>query len=797
MRYRLLFALILGLALPGLAGCSTSEEPADAQGETSDTAPNENGDTAADPPSEPAGSLDATVQGSVEQVAVVGTEPETELELLDGDGAAVAEGVSDEAGSLLFREIEPGDGYTVAAGDGAASDAITVMDRTSIPDQALYDDQVLEPGFGYITTRDGTTLSATVYLPGPPEDGPYPTVVEYSGYDPANPTSTIESLVGDTDAVDIDALCDEGGLLLAALPTFCEGVPAQPGSLLASVLGYAVVAVNIRGTGCSGGAYDFYEELQVLDGYDVIETVAAQDWVKGGQVGMVGLSYPGISQLYVARSNPPSLAAITPLSVIDDTYRGTLRPGGIYNNGFAAEWAEGVLDNADPYGQGWEETVVAEEEADGGTSQCAENQRLRGQNRDILELSREIDWYDEDYLYTVPQTFVDQIDVPVFLTGAWHDEQTGPHFANMLDEFTTDPLRVTMFNGTHADGFGPETLPAMNDFLDLYVAEERPELPPVVLSFGGILFDLAFGWPLEVPPNRFSGMDHAEALATYEAEPPVRVVFESGFGSDSVGAPVGTYEATFDQWPLTETVATPWYLQPGGSLSRDEPSDDGGASGYRFDPDAGGVTTFDGGSTDIFGNLPEYDWPVPADGTAVTFETPALAEDTVLLGPASADLWVESTADDTDLEVTVSEVRPDGTEYYVQAGWLRASHRALDEDESTELLPVQHHVEEENEPLTPGEPTLMRIEIFNMGHIFRADSKIRIAIDTPGGSRPRWKFELLEPEGEVTNTIHHSAEYPSRVVLPVVPALEGWPAEAPPCPSLRGQPCRPAPEITN
>ena len=50
---------------------------------------------------------------------------------------------------------------------------------------------------------------------------------------------------------------------------------------------------------------------------------------------MVGISYPGICQLYVARTQPPSLAAITPLSVIDDTYRGTLYPGGILNTGFA------------------------------------------------------------------------------------------------------------------------------------------------------------------------------------------------------------------------------------------------------------------------------------------------------------------------------------------------------------------------------------------------------------------------------------------------------------------------------
>ncbi len=92
-------------------------------------------------------------------------------------------------------------------------------------------------------------------------------------------------------------------------------------------MGYAYVGVNIRGTGCSGGSFLPFEPVQSLDGYDAIETIAAQPWVKGHKVGMVGISYPGIEQLYVARTTPPHLAAITPLSVIDDTYRGTLWPG--------------------------------------------------------------------------------------------------------------------------------------------------------------------------------------------------------------------------------------------------------------------------------------------------------------------------------------------------------------------------------------------------------------------------------------------------------------------------------------
>src|SRR6185436_3501659 len=174
-----------------------------------------------------------------------------------------------------------------------------------------------------------------VRLPGPPEDGPYPTLVEYSGYGYARPSGP------------------QSGI--------------QP---VASALGYAVVDVNMRGTGCSGGAFDFFEMLQSLDGYDVVEAVAAQPW-SNGNVGLVGISYPGISQLFVAQTQPPHLRAITPLSVIADTYRSTLYPGGILNNGFATDWAEDRAHDSRPApdGQAW-----AQERIDAGDTTCAANQ---------------------------------------------------------------------------------------------------------------------------------------------------------------------------------------------------------------------------------------------------------------------------------------------------------------------------------------------------------------------------------------------------------------------------------------
>jgi predicted acyl esterase len=78
--------------------------------------------------------------------------------------------------------------------------------------------------------------------------------------------------------------------------------------------------------------------------------------VLNNKVAMVGISYPAIAQLFTAQTRPPHLAAIAPLSVIDDTYAGTLYPGGILNNGFAIEWAaERQHDGeaAPASGQGW------------------------------------------------------------------------------------------------------------------------------------------------------------------------------------------------------------------------------------------------------------------------------------------------------------------------------------------------------------------------------------------------------------------------------------------------------------
>ncbi len=139
--------------------------------------------------------------------------------------------------------------------------------------------------------------------------------------------------------------------------------------------------------------------------------------------------------------------------------------------------------------------------------------------------------------------------------------------------------------------------------------------------------------------------------------------------------------------------------------------------------------------------------------------------------------------------MTISEIRPDGQEVYVQSGWLRASQRALDDRASTELRPVHTHAEDDAAPLVAGEWNPVRVELFPVAHAFRAGSRLRVTVDAPGGNRAEWVFDTIA-DGE-TVEIAHGVDQPSRIVLPVVDGV-AVPPRYPRC-TLRGQPCRPYP----
>jgi len=692
------------------------------------------------------GAADFSATPGTYQVTVTGAAEGDELILLDDSDTEVASGTADANGALLFRRLDAGDYRVADAALTVGTDIVSVYDESWVPEQSFYDDQELPAGgFGYLTTRDGTTLSINVSLPDSAEAGPYPTVVEYSGYAPSNPADT----------------------------TFAQ---------LFNTLGYAYVGVNMRGTGCSGGSFRFFEKAQWLDGYDAVEAVAAQPWVRENRVGMVGISYPGISQLFVASTRPPSLAAITPLSVIDDSYRATLYPGGVLNTGFAVDWTRERVEQAAPYGQGW-----TKERADAGDQTCADNQLLRLQNPDLLAEIDANPFYSADVGDEInPSLLVGDIDVPVFIAGAWQDEQTGGRWPALIDDFTAAPhVYATLVNGLHTESLAPSIFPRFVEFLDLYVAERTPDLtvaslvaPVLTVGIYGVSTPI-------VAPNRFQGMSYEDALAQFENEPKVRVLFEQGAAEGQPAAsPLARWTAEFESWPVAEAAMTAFALGRDGVLGGVA----GGSSTYAADPNAVPPTFYEGSGSGIWRSDVQYEWVRNPDGTAVEFTTSPLTNDVVVLGAGTAALWVSvADADDTDLEVTISEIRADGTEVYVQSGWLRASHTSNNDEAGLDQLPVHSHLESDRMALVPGEPRLVRVELFPVAHPFRVGSRIRMTVDAPGGNRGIWKFRTLSAGESVT--ILHDDEHPSTLWLPIVDGLDVPPGIAA-CGSLRGQPCR-------
>ncbi len=717
---------------------------------------------------------DFKAHASAEQVYVTGLAAKARMALLDRSGRVVARKRADQQGGLLFRNVKPGKGYRVrVAGRGEKSGPLKVFsNRPAPPSTKVYDQSIPSHGYSYLKARDGTKLAIYVH---PPEDvtsvvpgfkppvypnGATPTLIEYSGYgyaDPAGPQSGI--------------------------------------AILANLLGFTVVDVNMRGTGCSGGAYDFFEPLQGLDGYDVIETIARQPWALHHKVGMMGISYGGISQLFTARTNPPSLAGIAPLSVLDQTQT-TLYPGGILNTGFALQWAKERVHDALPAspdgGQAWAYQRIQQ-----GDETCKSNQDLHGEAANLLAKIKANQHYKPRVADPLsPLTFVHKIKAPVYMACQWTDEQTGGHCPTLAGEFTgTRRKWFTFTNGTHVDSLDPETFNRMYDFLELYVAREPPIVySPVLQAAAPIIYQEAMGIPgVAMPQDPIQQQPtYSGARAAFDKLPQVRVPFDNGAGGSAPGQPLPGFERSFAKWPIPGTKAESWYLAGHGGLRAKAPRKPLGDS-FKWDAHATSPTDFTGdtasGSGGLWTATPQYHWDQNPRGTAVSYLTKPLKKDTTVIGAGAVRVWVKSSAPSVDLQATVSEVRPDGQETFVQNGWVRGDERKLDPRKSTPLAPVLSLRRSDVSPLPSNRFVPVTIPLYYEGHAYRKRSRIRIVISAPNGAQPIWAFARAEPKGHATVSIAASKRMPSKLTLPVIPGVSA-PTALPPCPGLRGEPCR-------
>ncbi|MBF6182171.1 CocE/NonD family hydrolase [Nocardia otitidiscaviarum] len=546
--------------------------------------------------------------------------------------------------------------------------------------------------WGYLALDGGERIRYSVLLPG--GGGPHPVLVEYDGYS-----------AGSDPDIGRDWLAE----------------------------GYAIVGVNVPGTGCSTGVNHIFDETVGAAGAAAVEWAARQPW-SNGRVGMIGYSYSGYNQLWTAAQRPEGLRAITPSKNVADPYRDVGYPGGIQNVGFPADWWNGFAGT-------WQHAARQAELLDGDTEcaavAAANTANARRPDIDITEWLDNDPYFGDRYASKSAYLHTGRIEVPALGTQSWQDEQVGPR-AGYYEE-TMDPERMWLISSNgdhHTDLTAPDIHAVLKRFLAHFV----------------------------------KGEDNG-----FDREPHVRLLQEMQVAADGEKPRLTpTSVAEFDRLPVPVTPMRLW-LQPDGRLDATPPALPGASARYRY-PDAGAAVNVPG----------DGGWNPPATGDGqLTFTTGALPEDLSLYGPGSADLWLSSSAPDTDVQITVSEVRPDGQEMYVQRGWLRASQRALDPSRSTELRPWGDFTAAAAAPLVPGEPTPLRVEIQKFAHVFRAGSSIRVTIDTPAPTG-YWVFGTLPTPAD--NTVWFEPGRLSSIVLGHTPYPHA--ERLPDCATTAQQPCR-------
>jgi putative CocE/NonD family hydrolase len=556
---------------------------------------------------------------------------------------------------------------------------------------------------GYIPMADGTQLEYTVDLPA--GTGEFPVAMVYDGY------------------------CEGAG------PLTCNDVTSASALLAA---GFAVVGVSIRGTSCSTGTFDAFAAQEWSDGAAAIEWAARQPW-SSGRVGMLGDSFPGITQVGVAGLRPPHLDAIAPFQVTTDLYRDVGDPGGITNTGFGAFWG-GVDQPNNSYRSGIEQAVQT------GDSRCAQAQLTHleaepSHNVALEGLQHPFD--DAFWRAREPGAGAAKIDVPVFGCFSWQDDEVSSRGSSYLSEL--DPTRtwVVASNGYHG-------------MCEL----DSPQITDELVAFF----------------NRFvKGVSNG-----FEQTPHIRIWHDTTTNSASDNVP--SWVTSFNSYSSIPIRRLALYFRSNGELSLTAPKGEGRPDRYAYPgPSLGNEDGVVAGQHNLLWKAEE-----PPSASAA-YTTPALTRDTEFFGSGSANIWLSSTAPDTDLQITLTEVRPDGNELYVAGGWLRASHRALDPARSTALAPYQTDQQTDARPLVPGRSTYMRIQLWPFDYVFRKGSSIRLWIDAPTGETGGWSFDYIKTPA--VNSIHAGAQHPSAIALGY---LAGGRAEAPlpTCDTLLNQPCR-------
>ena len=452
---------------------------------------------------------------------------------------------------------------------------------------------------------------------------------------------------------------------------------------------FIVVYASLRGTGCSGGTFDLFSQKSAQDGYDVIEHwLVRQPW-SNGRVGIAGHSYSGLTGFLVAETAPPHVKAVAVSGLIDDFYRGILYMGGVPNAGFPLAWGAAARPASELQGNG---------QAQLGDDHCRQN-FIQHQGSDYVPPpTLFVDIYGTTQAtpdsWAIQRSLINRVKevrAPTQIGQQYQDEQTGPRGGYVLWQHLRNglPKRLVLSNGRHNPNDPTGTKDA---WLRCWVIQDGNDCGAVT------------------DPDRR-----------------VLMHFESRKKPDGSGQERATPYAT-SNFPAPETVWRRWTLDPRTYVST--------AADDHMTANTGLVLSEDQG---IGGVTFAQDTPTQARWTL------PFAHDAALSGPIDLTLRASITAPDTDFFVDVLDHdTKTGELRYLQRGMLRASFRELDRARSDRVRSGPHrgeiwrpyHPFVDPQLVTPGQPETYEIEIFPLGHIFRAGHELVLQLHAPPPNDP-------------------------------------------------------------
>ena len=525
---------------------------------------------------------------------------------------------------------------------------------------------------------------------------------------------------------------------------------------------YAILIVDERGTGSSGGTWDWWGPRTQVDYQEVLDWIQAQPW-SDGSVGVTGGSYMGITSLFVAEADAVRISQGKPRAVeavwadvpMADLYRDIGFHGGnpvsFFNGFIGLESAQSV---APPGSAPPTDPAAAANRVD----------RIRNLAEFSAPLAAEANTggdaaYDNEfYRVRSPITRAHTITAPVAWQGGWFDIfQRG------------EPLLW-------------EQLTNAKDRLWFQGPQYHAPVPSGIMQKMGIrsLFDVRMAWWdrwLRDIPN---GVD----------EMPEVNVYTMGAGRWLQGPSWPLPDVTWESFHLDAPASGSAASLNDGRLVGSQP----GAAGNDLLPalPAGGVCNRSQAQWTVAGGTAGTSCDTDnrhAERSALTYTTEPLDSEVEITGPIVADLYAELTRPDASLHVTISDVAPDGTSTQITQGSLNAGHRAVDEDLSQRMpcrskpsgepcgppktrpivRPWHPFTREAYEPATAGAVERLLVEVFPTSHAFAAGHRIRVAVTAADVPHMTPTAGTLADSAGGLIRLHRGPEHPSHVLLPLRP----------------------------